>query len=161
MTLDKDLLEKLQKELKKAEGSRVHLGVLAGKADRPAPEEGGEALNNAEIGAVHEFGSKSGQIPERSFLRMPVQQELPKAIAKIKSAKFVKVILTQGMPTALQMLGVVGEQVVDKAFESRGFGRWPANAPYTIRKKGSDSPLIDKAILRKSITSKVAMKNSP
>lgn len=164
--LNTDLLKKLQEELKKAGGSRVNVGVLAGRAARPATgtyseegyKEGEQALNNAEIGAVHEFGSKSSKIPERSFLRVPVVNELPKEVAKIKAVKFVKVILEQGMKTALQNLGVIGEQVVDKAFETRGYGKWEPNAPFTIAKKGSDQPLIDHAFLRKSITSAVVMK---
>lgn len=153
--LDKQVLEKLQAELAKAKGARVHVGVLAGRVDRE-----GEELNNAEIGAVHELGSKNSNIPQRSFLRMPMQNKLPDEIKKIRPAKFVRVILEQGVSVALQNLGVIGEQVVDRAFESRGFGQWAPNSERTIAEKGSDSPLIDKAFLRKSITSKVIMKGA-
>ncbi len=151
--LNKEVLEKLQAEIAKAKGSRVHLGVLAGKTARE-----GEELNNAEIGAVHELGSQESHIPQRSFLRMPIQHKLPEKIKKIKAAKFAQLIIDQGIEAGLKTLGVIGEQVVDEAFASRGFGQWKENAPYTIAKKGSDAPLIDKAFLRKSITSKVFMK---
>lgn len=154
--LDKKLLQKLEDEIAKAGAARVHLGVLAGKAERGD----GEPLNNAEIGAVHELGSKSGSIPQRSFLQMPVRSKLPEAIKKIKAEKFARLIIEQGMEVALKNLGVIGEQVVDEAFATRGFGHWKENSPVTIARKGSDAPLIDKAFLRKSITSAVVMKGS-
>lgn len=152
--LDKTVLEKLETELAKSKGSVVKVGVLAGKLDRGE----GEEFNNADIGAVHELGSKEGGIPQRSFLEMPMIKQLPADVKKIKAEKFAKLIIEQGMETALKTLGVIGEQVVDKAFESRGFGTWEPNSEATIQQKGSDMPLIDTAKLRRSITSKVQMK---
>ena len=149
--LDTKVLEKLQAELDNGKGGRVKVGVLASRAERPD----GSELNNADIGAVHELGSEEGGIPRRSFLEMPITTKLPASLKKIKKAKLIKVIVEQGLGKALGMLGVLGEQVVDEAFATRGHGTWAPNSEATKERKGSDAPLIDKVFLRKSITSKV------
>lgn len=149
--LNTKILEKLQAELDNGKGSRVKVGVLASRAERPDNTE----LNNADIGAVHELGSQEGNIPRRSFLEMPITTKFPANLKTVKKAKLIKLIIEKGLGEGLKVLGVLGEQVVDDAFATRGFGTWAPNSEATKERKGSDSPLIDKAFLRKSITSKV------
>lgn len=149
--LDTKGLEKLTQEFSKAGKVRARVGVLGGNADR----QDGEPLNNADIGAVHEMGSKSQNIPARSFLRVPCTVELPKALRKIGGKKLLKMVAEKGVVPAMQQVGVLAENVVDEAFETRGSGKWAPNSPVTIARKGSDSPLIDTGKLRRSITSKV------
>lgn len=143
-------LNKLNREL--SQSGRVHarVGVLAGNAER---EEG--EFNNAELGAIHELGSISGNIPARSFLRVPCLEDLPKALGKAGAKRLTKLIAEKGLVLAMKEVGVLAENVVDEAFATRGKGRWAPNAPRTIQKKGSDSPLIDKGKLRRSVTSRV------
>lgn len=149
--LDTKVLEKLQAELDNGKGGRVKVGVLASRAERPD----GSELNNADIGAVHELGSEEGGIPRRSFLEMPITTKLPANLKKVNKKKLIGVIINQGLGKGLAMLGVMGEQVIDDAFGTGGFGTWAPNSDATKERKGSDAPLIDKAFLRKSITSKV------
>lgn len=149
--LDDKTLIKLYEEFEKGKGAMVKVGVLANRVSRPDEEE----LNNADIGAVHELGSEEGSIPRRSFLEMPITTKLPGSLKKVNKAKLIGVIINQGLNKALAMLGVLGEQVVDDAFATRGFGTWAPNSDATKERKGSDEPLIDKGFLRKSITSKV------
>jgi hypothetical protein len=162
--LNTENLQRLQATLDDGKNARVKVGVLAGhnKRDEVAGsftesgyKEAKEEMNNADIGAVHELGSEDGSIPRRSFLEMPIINYFPKKLKTINKSKIVKVILKQSLYQALAMLGVLGEQVVDEAFATRGHGTWAPNTEETIKRKGSDAPLIDKGFLRKSITSKV------
>lgn len=146
-------LEKLVENLGK--NHYVDIGIL-GESNKTV--EGGLTL--AGIGAVHEFGTdRAGRgnktvIPERSFIRMPLetgQNEIEKAVEpKIKE------LLAKGdIKGIFKLIGIAGEARIQEAFESGGFGEWEPNADSTIKQKGSDSPLIDEGDLRQAITSKV------
>jgi hypothetical protein len=53
-----------------------------------------------------------------------------------------------GVKSAVKLLGVMGEETVQEAFATGGFGQWPALRPRTIQRKGSSRILIDSAQLR-------------
>ena len=157
--VNSDVAKKLSKALSKKFFARV--GVL-GKRSAREDENGNQSeLSNADIGFVHEKGSLSRNIPRRSFLEVPLVQNIRK-VARI--GKIIKADLeasvdlgtdtTNAWYIAHRHLGIFGEQVVQNAFEVRGPG-WQPNSPVTIAKKGSDSPLIDTAQLRRSISSDV------
>ncbi len=128
---------------------RVRVGIFGGKNGR---QKGAET--NASLGAIHEFGSISGGIPARSFLRMPIHN---KKTEILKDASVgAGALLAQGNSLGvLKRLGIACENAVQMAFESRGFGTWKADALATVRRKRSSAPLIDTGQLRRSITSKV------
>ena len=168
--LNVNKLKGLKKELAHVQGSEVRVGVFADKADRGETgtftesgyKEGKDALNNAEIGAVHELGSKAAGIPMRSFLRVPCLEDLPKQLKERGGKQLIGVMLKEGTEAALENLGVMAEQTVDEAFESRGKGRWAPLKPATIRnrKHGGDAPLFDSGKLAASISSVVIMKGA-
>ncbi len=144
-------LEKLIEGLEK--GIFVDIGIMGAGSF-----EGGATI--AAIGAVHEFGTdRAGRdndivIPERSWLRMPLetgQEDIEDAV-KPHLAKKLAEGDTEGI---FELIGIAGEARIQEAFETGGFGDWPANAPSTIAQKGSSAPLIDDGTFRKSITSKV------
>ncbi len=176
VTFDIGKLLEIRAEMKKRYVARV--GVLGQKNNRFAQQKNesaeayrlrakklvkiASALNNdqktnADIGLVHEMGSLSRHIPRRSFLEMPLTLKMPE-YAKRFGADLMKVIDEGNLRPAFTRLGIKGEQVVQLAFASRGFGVWPANAPSTVARKGSSQPLIDTAQLRRSITSDVVTK---
>jgi phage gpG-like protein len=141
-------LEKLIKGLSKTLYTDV--GIL----------EGGvydDGTTVAYVGAVHEFGtdkagrSKDVVIPERSFIKMPLEEkadEIEKFVAKN-----IKKHLEEGNIEAIfEDIGVACDAKIQEAFETQGFGKWPANADSTIAQKGSSAPLIDDGTLRKSIS---------
>jgi hypothetical protein len=133
----------------------VKVGILGDKNARRGEEQG-----NAEIGYRNEFGSFTGKvkIPKRSFIIMPLKTRLAKELKKAKTLQgkaFENAVKTGTTDQFFKKIGVVAEKVIQDAFKTRGFGQWPENAPATIALKGSDSPLIDTAQLRKSITSEV------
>lgn len=146
-------IKNLKTELALVQKSEVRVGVFAEKANRDDDSE----LNNAEIGAVHELGSKKKNIPIRSFLRVPCFEDLPKALKAKGQKQLVSVIIKTGTKDALENLGVMAEQVVDEAFETRGKGRWAPLKAETIRRKGSDVPLFDSGKLSAAVSSKVMM----
>lgn len=174
VALNTDGLEQLRKQLADAPSKRVQVGVLGGKDARSGDESAGYVPGNAEIGLVHEFGVTAGaspfkmpgvskqpvkspgmNLPERSFLRMPLITKLPVAIVAQGKAAWRKAIVEKGVVFALKNLGVLAEGVVQDAFATGGFGTWPRLSKFTIKKKGSAAILIDTAQLRQSVTSRV------
>lgn len=124
--------------------------ILRDKADIGQSQE----KTNAEIGLEHEMGVMSKHIPRRSFLEMPLTLKMPN-YARTFADQLMKAIDDRNIKPVYVDLGIKGEQVVQLAFASRGFGQWQANSAATIKRKGSSSPLIDTAQLRRSITSDV------
>lgn len=154
--VDTTKLTQLRKALK-GMGS-VKVGVLAsGKAGTPVFDGEGQptGLTMAELATIHEFGTLDGKIPPRSSIRMPLETKAKKLYEFMKSPKAKKLIAEGNTKQLLAMLGVAAEGAIMEAFESGGFGEWAANAPSTIARKGSASPLIDTGEMRKSYTSEV------
>ena len=148
------------KALSKALGDKfeIRVGILGSKAAR---KNGDGGITNAEIGFIQEFGSMKNKIPARSFLGMPLSLYLVDFLKKKKSFgdKEIKKAVKEGTLLELaKSVGIVAEEVVEEAFASRGFGNWKENKPSTIKRKGSDSPLIDTGELRRSISSEAKKK---
>ena len=139
-------LEKIQKELK--DKSSVKVGILGSKNSR------NDNNTNALIGLVHEFGSASKNIPQRSFLVMPLSEKMPKKIKKI-GKDVISGLTKSNFKGFLKKLGVVAEAVIQDAFDTGGFGKWQGLSAKTIQRKGFDKVLVETTQLRKSITSEV------
>lgn len=160
VTLNVAPLRRLQAQFALMGASRVHVGLFANTASRVNRRSGID--HNPSLGAVHEFGasfSRKGTgstttIPRRSFLEMPLSLYLGSELLR-SGANWIELIATRGLPYALARLGLVGEDVVQEAFATGGFGNWPALAPETIRRKGSSAILIESAQMRKAISSRV------
>lgn len=139
---------------------RVKVGILGGKAKEKRKTDGGEVVTNAQIGFINEFGRLQGKpkIPARSFLNMPLRLYLAEFLKRHSgmTGKELEKAIQRGEAEKLATkLGLIAEEVVQTAFATRGFGNWAPNAPMTVEKKGSDSPLIDTGELRRSISSEV------
>jgi hypothetical protein len=120
--------------------------------------EGGLTL--AGVGAVHEFGTdKAGRnrdtvISERSFIRMPLetgQDDIEKAVAP----RLQGLIEKGDIKGIFELIGIAGEARVLEAFETGGFGTWEDIKEATKKAKGSDAILVDDAVLKQGITSRV------
>lgn len=129
---------------------KTRVGILGEKAN----EAHGEGVTNGYIGAVHEFGSVSRGIPPRSFLRMPLELKIWEWIKKNKD-RYKEMLEAGSLRKWYVALGLRAEEIIDEAFTTRGFGKWQALKPRTVKRKGSDMPLIDTGQLRASITSQV------
>lgn len=130
----------------------VRVGIMGAKNSRKDPKNKG--LTNAEVGFQNEFGVP-GRIPARSFLRMPIFQYAEIILDMVRRAGAQKKLALGDNIGVLKDLGVACETMIQNAFATRGFGSWANNAPSTIARKKSDSPLIDTTQLRRAITSVV------
>ena len=128
------------------------VGILGNNNQR----DGNESLTNSQIGATHEYGSFSQNIPRRSFLKDPLfkikKKQLMEDTIKIINKHIAD---DNGGKIIFKKLGLAGEAIVKTAFATGGFGTWKPLSPLAVARKGSDRILIDTAQLRKSITSKV------
>ncbi|WP_299074739.1 hypothetical protein [uncultured Paraglaciecola sp.] len=133
-----------------AEGGSVKIGVLGSDAQR-----GDGGIKNSELAAIHELGSYSRNIPPRSFLRAAFLHGQDEFGTFLKSEKSKELIAEGDTKTLLARLGLFAETLVQRAFETSGFGQWPALQSSTVKAKGSSAPLIDTGQLRRSISSEV------
>lgn len=118
-----------------------------------------EGLTNPQIAAKHEFGIG---VPRRSMLRMPLHLHGDRVLkeAQADAREQLKNVGKSPRRTAkkiLDRLGIAGENLVQDAFATGGFGSWKPNAPATIALKGSAAPLIDTAQLRRAVDSRTVL----
>lgn len=99
---------------------------------------------------VHENGSPLWQTPPRPVLEPAMDN------SKEKIANLMKDTVTTALDgdNVFPELKKIGEQGVSiaKAWFTNPDNKWPPNSEDTIKRKGSDKPLINTGALRKSIT---------
>lgn len=162
VSFDQDALKALLKGIE--EKLVVRVGILGEKPreqeeskSKTKKEAKKEPLSNADIGLIHEKGSKSRNIPRRSWLQVPLEDHLPKFFSKLGPEVIQKIIQEQNVK-AYELLGIECERLIEIGFDTRGYGKWPAIKISTAAHKGSDAILIDSGQLRKSVTSAVVAK---
>lgn len=105
------------------------------------------------IGAVQEFGSADGHIPERSFLRATIDQERDALLGKFENLLRAAAHGKQTTEQAIDKFGLLVVSAVRRRIRGRQtVGPMPQeNAASTIARKGSSTPLIDTGRLVQSI----------
>ena len=151
LNINLDGLEEIKRE---ATGYRARVGILGGHAART--ENG---INNAELGVIQMFGSMTKNIPPRDFLLFPLEHKKRELIRSLGTGSMKNAFQRGDYERMFELLGVKAEEIIQQAFETGGFGRWPANKPSTIASKGSSAPLIDTGQLRRALTSDVVTKS--
>lgn len=147
--IDQDLgWNKLRGELRR---SREHRVVSVGIQGEEAGEDH-EGLTNVELAAIHEWGTRDGHVPERSFIRSTIDENSAKYH---DLAKRLLSMVIDGKKTTFEALSLLGLRVVADIRRTIQRGIPPPNAESTIRQKHSSKPLIDKGQLINSITYKV------
>lgn len=111
-------------------------------------------ITNAEVGFINEMGSPAKGIPARPWLSMPIRVKINQ-IMKDSARGFTDIIKDGDPIKFLTIVGINVEKWIGLAFDTRGFGSWPANSPATVEAKGSASPLIDTSQLRRAVVSMV------
>lgn len=136
-------LDKLIKSFKDVPEIRV--GVMGENDSR------GDGLSNATIGAIHEFGFG---VPMRSFLRHPLIYNLNAYLEEQLDVKIDAVVEGESLEPLAKKMGIIAETVVQDAFGTGGFGKWPAwiTPGYS---NNTGMLLIDSSQLRNAITSAV------
>lgn len=163
-------LKKLKECLEGYKQHYVKVGVLGGNASDGTPYP--------TIAMLHEYGSESSRtfmykgekitikgVPTRSFIRMPIRTHIKKLKGETISqggtvkASLLKDFMHGYTGVALKLMGNYGEEIIQQAFATQGYGQWERNINKKyIELKGSDTPLIDSSGLRKAITSQVEKK---
>lgn len=149
--LDSRVLEKFIRMLKKPIPV-VKIGIL-GNSTRS--DSGG--VTNAEVGAAHEFGAPARGLPQRSFLRVPLYDELNKKLEQsgaFDKETFEEVASEGSFLPWMKKVGVVAEAIVLEGFSTQGYGKW---APWKNPNYHNEGGLIltDSGQLRNSITHEV------
>lgn len=99
----------------------------------------------AEVAAHNELGSSD--TPERPFMRQSFENHESELQAACDAAN--RLVSSGGSADqALQQIGVVAKGLVQEEIDN---GDFAPNAESTIRKKGSEQPLIDTGTMRQSV----------
>ncbi len=130
----------------------VAVGIFG---DHKAARKGDDEISNPELAIVQQFGSVSNNIPARPFIDMPIREKRKDILAYAASKQISDLLLAGNKKKALGLLGLFAENVIQKAFDTGGFGKWAPNAPRTVAQKKSSKPLINTTQLRRAIWSKV------
>lgn len=151
---DKDRgYRKLKRELRKhRKGPYAQVGIQGTEA----AQSRGFNQTNVTLAAVHEFGSKDGRIPQRSFIRATIDRE--RALLERLLRRYAL-----GVPAGESLargLGIVGERARAEMVRTidNSIGLKPlTKAGIRSKRKPGTKPLIDLGILKGSITSKVVL----
>jgi hypothetical protein len=148
MEADSLKLDGLDKLLKALGDNQPVLRVgLLGDGTTRSDGDGETQLSNADIGAIHEFGSAG-----RSFLRMPLIDQLTKRMESegaVSKKELATTIATGSIATWLNKIGALAKGIILDAFDSGGFGKWK---PSDMRYKKNHQTLVETQQLRDSIT---------
>ena len=123
-------LEKLLRKMQRA--PYVAVGILQ-------DEKIDDHFSMVDLAMVHEFGSKNGHIPARSFIRPTCDAKRSEHLKLIEKLQ-TKVI--EGKLTLTQALTQVGEVISKGMVQTINRGILPHLKPATIRRKRSSKPLV-------------------
>jgi hypothetical protein len=112
-----------------------------------------QAVTNAELLFIHTKGSPLKRIPARPVLEPAVKADGNREPIARELAASAKASLAGDKQEAVRRMeraALVGQNAARRWFTDPRNG-WAPNAPSTIRRKGSDRPLIDTGALRAAI----------
>lgn len=139
---------RLMAELDKLKELAAYVGFQSGT---PAKEREGESIVDSSVDLLdvalwNELGTSTA--PSRPFLRQSVDNNKDKINAFFQAQ--LKTLLA-GRATAEDVLKKTVVFMKGLVQETIKEGDFPANAPSTVKKKGSDRPLIDTGHMRQSV----------
>lgn len=139
----------LLRALEDIDGSYVDVGLFEGE-DHPESD-----LSIAQIGAVHEYGTRDGTIPERSFLRRTHDEKRTVYARRLDDA-YGRILA--GQARLVSVLMAFAERVASDVRRTITAVSEPPLKPATIRAKGGKSnPLIDTGTMRASVRGRVVI----
>lgn len=130
----------------------VHRRILVGIPMDQTPGINNGHITNAEKLWKNSVGSPLEKIPSRKVLEPAIEDKLDEIGATLQSGILAGLVLGgEKMDEAYVRAGLMAQQACVNWFDNPKNG-WKPNAPLTIERKGSDSPLIDTGEMRKAIT---------
>jgi hypothetical protein len=126
-----------------------YVGIPAEKSSRKR-----QKVNNAELLFIHTKGSPIRGIPARPVLDPAIAADGNRQAIAHELAESAKAILENNPTQATARLRRAGQagQNAARAWFTDSRNNWAPNAPSTIRRKGSDKPLIDTGVMLSAIT---------
>lgn len=161
----KNLWPAIQANLRLAQKASVAMGFPGespkSKKPHPSKERGpGIPPTNVQVALLNEFGTAPGvehSVPERPFVKTAMDRHGKELT---DGARDQLAMISEGKQTthrALSGLGKIGaDKIQDTIVDSKSWAK--PNAPYTIAKKRSSTPLIDTGAMRQAVTYKVRMR---
>jgi len=101
-----------------------------------------------EIGKIHEFGAPAANIPQRSFLRGPIDAASEHLYTIARNIAYQHWFGKVSAEKCVEVIGSAMQKVVVDAINAHID---PPNKPATVARKGSDVPLVETGQLRDSI----------
>jgi hypothetical protein len=144
-TTEGTTIDAIRKSVAAASGNFVKVGVPSGKNEK-------DGTPIAMIAAVHEFGSVTRGIPERSFLRAGIRENQADFV-RLNRVNLAKV--AAGRMHVRDALGQLGAMAAGKVQTKITDGPFEPLKAATINRKGSSKPLINTGNMRQAITWKV------
>ncbi|MCI9097728.1 MAG: hypothetical protein HFI95_16390 [Lachnospiraceae bacterium] len=136
------------KELRELSELEVGIGFQRGTASR------GNGTDITDIAMWNEFGTE--HIPSRPFMRDSVDKHIP-AIEHMLKAQEGALLNGASARKVLETVGVFQKDLMQTEIEQ---GDFVANAEATIKRKGSDKPLIDTGQMKNSVNFWIQKKGS-
>lgn len=103
----------------------------------------------AAVAAFNEYGVPSHNQPPRPFFRSMIQAH------NGQWGPMLGKLLKRNDYDGALALGLLGEELINELQDSIRSGSYPPLAPSTVRRKGFDTPLIDTAVMWRSIDKEV------
>lgn len=144
-------LARIMSSVKELARHSVEVGLVGPEAE--ATHANARGLTVAEVGLINEFGSTVANVPERSFLRATFRNN--KRIPNIMTFAANDVVL--GRKTPIEALDQVGRVAAELVKQRIARQVPPANATFTVRRKGFDHPLIEDGELIHAISHRVVI----
>ena len=139
--LDLKNLDKYTKRMKAdLDKHYAKVGVLSAKNNRDNDDDSG--MTNAKLAAVHEFGSRDGRIPERSFFRLTYEERGEDMSAFIESNELaiLKKVMSGKTKDVYKQLGAKWVSFINECFETEGFGKWAPLSEATLEARLAKTP---------------------
>lgn len=150
---DNSLFVAYEKNLQHFKDSVVKAGVLV----RDGSKQHSEGITVFQIGMIHEFGVPEKNIPRRSFIRVPIENNIKEITKLIENNHRLVSENAMSAKVALDRIGIKAQNTIKESFRNND---WKANSRATIKRKGSSRPLIDTGQLIGSISYIVEKENN-
>lgn len=114
----------------------------------------GDKINNASLLYIHTHGSPANRIPARPVIEPAIEADGNKQAISAQLKGAAGSVLQddpQGAKDKLRLAGQEGANASIRWFTDAR-NNWAPNRPSTVRRKGSNRPLIDTGALRRAIT---------
>ena len=149
---DNSLFVAYEKNLQQFKDSVVKAGILA----KDGSENHSEGITVFQIGMIHEFGVPEKNIPRRSFIRVPIENNIKEITKLIENNHKLVSENVMSAEVALNRIGIKAQNTIKESFRNND---WKANSRATVKRKGSSRPLIDTGQLIGSISYIVEKEN--